>query len=61
MSHLVEQASLIMSADLRLRRLLTANRSVIQELSVPAVLSRIVETARDVTGAQYAALGVIGG
>jgi hypothetical protein len=56
----VEQASLIMTAQERLRRLLTANRSIVQELSLPAVLRRIVETGRDVAGARYAALGVIG-
>ena len=60
MSQLVEQASLIMTAQQRLRRLLTANRSIVQELSLPAVLHRIVDTARDVAGARYAALGVIG-
>jgi GAF domain-containing protein len=60
MSQLVEQASLIMTAQERLGRLLTANRSIVQELSLPAVLRRIVDTARDVARAQYAALGVIG-
>jgi signal transduction histidine kinase len=60
MSQLVEQASLIMTAQERLRRLLTANRSIVQELSLPAVLHRIVGTARDVANARYAALGVIG-
>jgi signal transduction histidine kinase len=60
MSHLVEQAALIMTAQERLRRLLTANRSIVQELSLPAVLHRIVDTARDVADARYAALGVIG-
>jgi GAF domain-containing protein len=49
-----------MTAQQRLRRLLTANRSVVQELSLPAVLHRIVETARDVADARYATLGVIG-
>jgi signal transduction histidine kinase len=57
---LVDQASVIMNAQERLRRLLNANRSIVQELSLPAVLHRIVETARDVAGARYAALGVIG-
>jgi signal transduction histidine kinase len=57
---LVDQASVIMSAQERLRRLLHANRSIVQELSLPAVLHRIVATARDVAGARYAALGVIG-
>jgi signal transduction histidine kinase len=60
MGQLVEQASLIMKAQERLRRLLTANRSIVQELSLPAVLHRIVSTARDVADARYAALGVIG-
>jgi AraC-like DNA-binding protein len=33
---LVDQASVIMSAQERLRRLLHANRSIVQELSLPA-------------------------
>ena len=57
---LVDQASVIMNAQERLRRLLNANRSIVQELSLPAVLHRIVDTAREVAGARYAALGVIG-
>jgi signal transduction histidine kinase len=60
MSQLVDQASVIMSAQERLRRLLAANRSIVQELSLPAVLRRIVNTARELSGARYAALGVIG-
>ena len=60
MSELVDQASAILSAQHRLRRLLSANRSIVQELSLPAVLRRIVHTAKDVAGAKYAALGVIG-
>ena len=44
----------------RLRGLLAANRSVVSELALPAVLRRIVEAARAVAGADYAALGVIG-
>ncbi len=48
------------NAQQRLQRLLDANRSIIGELSLPAVLRRIVDVARDVGGARYAALGVIG-
>jgi signal transduction histidine kinase len=48
------------SAEDRLRGLLAANRSVVTELALPAVLRRIVEAARTVAGARYAALGVIG-
>lgn len=49
------------TAQQRLGHLVTANRSIVQELSLSAVLLRIVTTARDVAGARYAALGVIGG
>lgn len=44
----------------RLRSLLQANRSIVSELSLPGVLRRIVEAARDIADARYAALGVIG-
>ena len=60
MGQLVDQASVILTAQQRLRRLLIANRSIVQELSLPAVLRRILDTAKDVSGAKYAALGVIG-
>jgi signal transduction histidine kinase len=61
MSQLVEQASVVMTAQQRLRQLLKASHSIVQELSLPAVLRRLVTTAKDVSGAKYAALGVIGG
>ena len=61
MSQLVDQASVIMTAQQRLRQLLKASHSIVQELSLPAVLRRLVATAKDVSGAKYAALGVIGG
>ena len=48
------------SSEDRLRGLLAANRSVVSELALPAVLRRIVDAARAVAGAEYAALGVIG-
>ncbi|MCW2811919.1 MAG: putative two-component system histidine kinase [Friedmanniella sp.] len=47
-------------AQSRLRQLLAANRVISSELSLPGVLRRIVEAAREVGGARYAALGVIG-
>jgi two-component system, NarL family, sensor histidine kinase DevS len=43
-----------------LRALLTASRSIVEELSLPAVLRRVVAAAQTVAGARYAALGVIG-
>ena len=50
----------ITSDQYRLQKLLAANRSIVSELSLVAVLRRIVDTARDIAQAQYAALGVIG-
>jgi signal transduction histidine kinase len=44
----------------RLHALLAANRSIVGELSLPGVLRRIVEAAREISTARYAALGVIG-
>lgn len=43
-----------------LRALLAANRSIVEELALPAVLRRVVAAAQVVAGARYAALGVIG-
>ena len=60
MTQLIERAQEVIDAQHRLRRLLGANRAVVAELSLPMVLRRIVEAARDLVGARYAALGVIG-
>jgi two-component system, NarL family, sensor histidine kinase DevS len=60
MAQLVNQAGQILSAQFRLQRLLDANRTIVSELSLPAVLRQIVQSARETAGAQYAALGVIG-
>ena len=54
------QAGSASTAEQRLERLLGANRAIVGDLSLPTVLRRIVEAARDLVGAQYAALGVIG-
>lgn len=48
------------SARNRLRSLQGANRSLVSEHSLAGVLRRIVEAAREVSAARYAALGVIG-
>jgi signal transduction histidine kinase len=47
------------AGDERLRSLIEAGIGVSSELSLDAVLQRIVEAAADITGARYAALGVI--
>jgi signal transduction histidine kinase len=43
----------------RLRRLLDVGRSLIAELEPESVLQRLLEVAREVTGARYAAIGVL--
>jgi len=40
-------------------RLLEAGRSLVAELDLETVLDRLLETARDLTGARYAAIGVL--
>lgn len=45
--------------EMRLRAVFDASIAVTSELSIEAVLQRIVEAAADLTGAKYAALGVI--
>jgi signal transduction histidine kinase len=51
-------ASDVLDAE-RLRRLLAAGRSLVADLDLESVLDRVLEIARDVTGARYAALGVL--
>ncbi len=46
--------------DHKLRRLLDVGRALLAELDYEAVLDRILEEARAITGARYAALGVLG-
>jgi signal transduction histidine kinase len=57
---LVDRAGDVLAAQGRLRGLLRANALVAGELSLPVVLRQIVGAARDLLGARYAALGVIG-
>src|SRR5829696_9901858 len=45
--------------ETQLRRLLEVGRALVAELDVEAVLLRIIETARDLTRARYAALGIL--
>jgi signal transduction histidine kinase len=47
------------SDDDRIRRLLDVGRTLVAELDPEAVLDRILEEAREITGARYAALGVL--
>ena len=43
----------------RLRRLIDVGRSMVAELDLDALLERLLEVAREVTGARYAALGIL--
>jgi signal transduction histidine kinase len=43
----------------RLRRVLEVGRAVVAELDLETVLQRVLEEARDLTGARYAALGIL--
>src|SRR3954451_8786273 len=45
--------------EVRLRRLLDVGRSLISELEPDTVLERLLEVARELTGARYAAIGVL--
>jgi signal transduction histidine kinase len=45
--------------ETRLRRLLDVGRSLISELEPEIVLQRLLEAARDITGARYVAIGVL--
>jgi signal transduction histidine kinase len=43
----------------RLERLLEVGRSLVSELDLETVLNRVLEVARELTGARYAALGIL--
>src|ERR1700687_1124278 len=55
LAQLVNRAEDVMAAQERLRGLLRANALVASELSLPVVLRQIVEAARGLLGARYAA------
>jgi signal transduction histidine kinase len=45
--------------ETRLRRLIDVGRGLLSQLDPEAVLDQVLETAREITGARYAALGVL--
>ncbi|MGV1049909.1 MAG: GAF domain-containing protein [Solirubrobacterales bacterium] len=49
----------VAESDERFRRLLEVGASLLSELDLEAVLRSVVEAARELSGAQYAALGVL--
>ena len=48
------------AAQDRMRAIVEAGIALSSELSLDAVLQKLVETAAELTGARYAALGVLG-
>lgn len=59
LASLVEHAERVQAAQGRLRALLRATQTIVGESDLPTVLLRIVESARELVGAEYGALGVI--
>src|SRR3954454_22511289 len=47
------------SDDHRLARLIEVGRGLLSELDLDVVLDRVLETARELTGARYAAIGIL--
>jgi signal transduction histidine kinase len=54
-----EQPAVAAIPEDRLRRLIEAGSTLVSELDVEAVLANLLEAACDITGARYAALGVL--
>jgi len=59
LAQLVDRAQEVMATQGRLRGLLHAHQVITGGLSLPVVLLRIAEAARELVGARYAALGVL--
>ena len=59
LAQLVDRAQDVMAAQNRLRVLLRANRLIIRDLALPALLRRIVAAACELVDARYGALGVL--
>jgi GAF domain-containing protein len=60
LTHVAELARSVQGAQGRLRSLIRANAAVSSDLRLPEVLRQIVEAARELVGAEYAALAAIG-
>ena len=59
LAQLVDRAQEVMTTQGRLRGLLRATQAVTGGLSLPVLLYRIADAARELVGARYAALGVL--
>lgn len=58
-AELVEETHRVLTAHQRLRSLMTASSSVVEELDLEHVLRHIVDTAVSLVDAQYGALGIV--
>ena len=59
LEQLMARAQEVVNTQGRLRGLLRANQMIGSDLALPVVLRRVVDAARELIGARYAALGVI--
>ena len=57
---LIERAQEVLRTQGRMRGLVSATQAISSDLDLPTLLARIVEQARTLIGARYAALGVVG-
>lgn len=60
LGQLIERAHEVMETQERLGNLIRATNSVVSDLDLSTVLTRIAESAKQLVGAGYAAMGVIG-
>ena len=58
LSQLIDRAHEVMSTQARLRDLISASNTIVSDLDLSTVLTRIAEVARRLLGAEYAAMGV---
>lgn len=58
LSQLIDRAHEVLTTQVRLRDLISANNTIVSDLDLPTVLSNIAEVARRILGAEYAAMGV---
>lgn len=58
LSQLIERAHEVMDTQARLRDLISASNTIVSDLDLSTVLTRIVEVARRLLGAEYAAMGI---
>ena len=61
LSQLIERAHEVMATQARLRDLISASNTIVSDLDLSTVLTRIAEVARRLVGAEYAAMGVTAG